>query len=260
MANTVDFLELLNYAVKGAKLAHEALANRQPFPLIATVADNNDPEGRRRVKVYDPTKGNQYQTEWLLPLRIMPTHDTPMPRVNDTVLLIFINGDPQDALYLPYTNQINAPLEKENPIDDLVQQIPGNNINNILGRLETTVKGALTKYVESTAEEYYNAFYKLYSKAETLIDAATQLTLTGQQLARIASTGCSITLANGVITWSWAGGTKTMVMGSDGNLTIDMGGGQFNIVNANGLTVNNKSITTIGAVDSRGDTLTTKGW
>jgi len=253
-----EYNKLMKFVYEAAKLAIDQ-KGRQLYPLVAAVSDNKDPDNKRRIKVSDPTKGGKVDSEWIKPMRIMPQLDTPMPRIGDSVLLLFLNGDPLDGLYIPMSNETNQPLDKVDPINDLSQIIPGNEIKKVIGNIETTISGEISKFVNGVSEEFYDKFYKLYSKAEMILSSKTSMLVQGDIIASLASQGCSVTLTNGVITWSWANGSKTMTM-VDGNVAMNLGGGTFSIIGASGASINGKQIATIGALDTRGDTLTTRGW
>ena len=264
-----NHLDFFNMLYESAKMVMP-LKGRQLFPIAATVAKNNDPDGKRRIKVLDPTKGAKVESDWIKPLRVMPQSDPPLPRVNDTVILFFLNGDPDDALYLPLINDVNSPLSKSDAANDHAEVIPGNRYKQVKGNEETTIEGFFSRTIKGELSELIEDNFNINSLKQIALEAIADFTAKGLT-ATISATGASITLAGGVITWKWAGGgtERTMTMGSTGavtwamggsNMTFDMGGGALNITNASGFTINGVSVASIGAKDSRLDTLTTQGW
>lgn len=273
--NTSDFFNML---YEGSKLALQ-FKGRQMAPVAAVVSKNNDPEGKRRVKVYDPTKGAKVESDWIKPLRIMPQSDPPLPRVNDTVILIFLNGDPDDGLYLPLINDTNSPLDKSDPVNDHADVVPGNKYKQVKGNEESTIEGYFNRSIKGELTELIEKNYSINSLKQILMESVAELSLVSQLKATLAASGASITLAGGVITWSWGGTTpKTMVMNSDGTVTwnmagnnitfamgggtvtFNMNGGALNITNASAFTVNGAAVASVGAKDTRLDTITTQGW
>ena len=74
--------------------------------------------------------------------------------------------------------------------------------------------------------------------------------------------GSSISLlASGAIVLQDGAGRTLTLPGLAGSPSLfDLNGTAINVINANGFTINGASIATVGALDSRADTLVTRGW
>lgn len=101
------------------------------------VTNTGDPEGRRRIKVI--TDGST-ETAWLQSVRTHPGLDSPIPKVGDTVVVGYCDGDPHTGgIYFGTThNDVVKPLDKGDIDKDYGEQIPGDYVLKVDGliRLE----------------------------------------------------------------------------------------------------------------------------
>lgn len=117
------------------------LEGRQLWPLLAVVSNNNDPQGLRRIKVHSPHLNSLQESEWVEPLRTSTNHDVQVPKVGQTVILNFLNGDPDLAFYQIYYNDPHPSKPKEDPITDDWLTVEGNDTLEVGGNQSITVEG-----------------------------------------------------------------------------------------------------------------------
>lgn len=225
---------------------------RVNHPVLCTVADTNDPNGKRRIKVSDPAKPG-LASDWLRRIQPLPFYDPPLPPIGSTVICFFDGGDETRGWYLQCQNDTNPPFGKASAQNDQWQEIPGNQTEQVEGDRSCTIKGEDSERVDQN-----------------------QTVRVGKQLRLQNDAGASLTLhESGAIVLQDAWGNKLVLGGASGglgtstdfqwntvsgNCTWNLGGNELNIVNASNVTISNKSVATIGAVDSDGDTLITRGW
>jgi len=215
MENLDSFFDAVAQASKSGQQAAD-LETRNIAPVLGVVSNNNDPAGRRRVKVIDPLSPN-VESDWLRRIVDRPGYDPPMPAINSTVLFVSVDGDFLNSWYLPIINDTNPPLGKSSAINDLFDEVAGD---------------------------------------RNLTTAGHQDERTGKD--RIVSVGKTLTLKND------AGASITLSESGD-ILIADAAGNQISLAGSiafstASLTVANKQIATVGAVDTRGDALNSRGW
>lgn len=183
----------------------------------AIVTDNNDPEGKRRVKVSLASKGGELQSNWVRRLNFAPYIDEPLPATGQTVIVAAIDGNPHDLIYFGVqTNDTNQPLSKADAVEDSKTETPGNNTIHCGKSLRLTNDAGC--YLE-------------LSETGTVI--------LGDAYGHV---------------WTLGGGTGGAVWSWNAN------GANINIVNASDMTINGKTIATVGAKDTRNDTIIERGW
>lgn len=136
-----------------------ALEGRQLYPILAIVSDNEDPENIRRIKYKDPLLDNLYESEWALPRRATPSSDPMLPKIGQTVIIDYLNGDPQKPVYSLYHNEPNPSREKNDPINDAWDDVDGNTAKTIGGNhakvvgkdSSEIVKGSYTSITEGAS-------------------------------------------------------------------------------------------------------------
>ena len=272
------------------------LFGRQFGLQFAIVTNCDDPLKLRRIKVTTESKGGLTETDWLMPVKILPYYDPPIPPVGSSVIIGFLDGNPHDGVYLGSTiNRTNPQdTDQSDPVADNSQVIPGDSRESIGGFFELLIKGYLKetveKYVEATVEEYVDL--KIKSYVEATIDGYLEHTVkqtetrrtdqnltvsSGQTVVLQNDAGASLTLtAAGAVVLRDAfsntlilGGSSGSVPGAtsdfmwntvSGNCNWNLGTNSLNIVSAANVTITGKSVATLGAVDSDGDVLLTKGW
>lgn len=140
----MSILEILRQAEQIAKPALD-LVGRSLSVELGVVTDNNDPENLRRVKVALASKGGQTNTDWLYRVLFSPAIDPPLPQINQTVIVAFLEGDSHQGIYLGNTvNQVNPTLGKESAQDDYYDSIPGDRLQKTAGKHTITTGEDLT--------------------------------------------------------------------------------------------------------------------
>jgi hypothetical protein len=209
---------------------------RMPYPILGVVVRNVDPQSDRRIKIADPANP-ALESHWLRRAIGFPGFDPPLPEIGQTVLCYWIDGDPANGWYQSVNNATNPPFNKQNDAQDLYQNVPGRQETSTGGDRKETVSKAYTIQVGQS--------FRLQNDAGAYIELAS----------------------NGVVTIADAFNHK-ITLGSGGLnnlLEWDLGGASIRVKNASDFTISTsesgyKSIASIGAPDSRGDTLTGRGW
>lgn len=124
------------------------LKGKQLVPIKAIVYDNQDPENRRRIRVYDPLVGSLYPSEFIEPLRTTRSHDPMVPLPGQTVILTYLNGNPDEPLYTLYHNDPNPSRPKEDAINDSWSDVDGNDDYHVGRNQKQSVKGNRDRLVE----------------------------------------------------------------------------------------------------------------
>jgi hypothetical protein len=201
--------------------------NRVPACFLGVVTRNDDPEKQRRILVSSPIIPG-LDSYWVRRLQVMPFFDPPMPTIGQTVLLLSIAGDFINTFYLSVVNDTNAPIPgKKNVLDDSYQEIPGNGTTELRGNLEV-MAGKSIKLVTASG-----SYVELNESGEVVIASASghKMTLGG---------------SNGAIALDAQGGTINGINAGDFKLSTSASGG--------------KTVATVTAPDTRGDTLIGAGW
>ncbi|UKO99357.1 hypothetical protein [Nostoc sp. UHCC 0870] len=222
-------------------------AGRSPYPTLAVCVQNADDQNRRRIKVALPSNPS-IQSDWVRRLDVTPYCDNPVVAIGQTVLIFYVDGLDTNMWYLPLTNDVNPPRDKEDPLKDCSREIPGNNELTIKGDDTKTVEGKITANggdIEFNSEEDF----KLEVKQNILMNALQALTLQAAQYVMLKAGVWFIKIFS----------TGVTEMGG-GVLTIDCGGYGLNFVNVGTMNINSKAISVVGATDSDGDVLVDKGW
>jgi hypothetical protein len=214
----------LNSAISSTQQTVE-LNGRELFTRRAIVTNNNDPEGQRRIKVALASKGGQLESNWIQRVQFSPSFDDPLPKRGQTVLVMAVDGNPHDMAYLGViTNDPNPSLDKSNAVDDQSQEIEGE--SKVTIGSDYTVNCGKSIRLQNTA----GAYLELNESGFVIL---------GDAFGHVWTLGGGA----GGSGWNW-----------------DANGASINIENATDFQVNGKSITTIGAFDSRGDNLVNRGW
>ncbi len=254
-------LETLAASMQAAELAKD-LVGRVPSLQRAIVTDNKDPANLRRIKVAVSSKGGLLDTDWCFAMRLIAGYDPPIPPIGTTVIMAAIDDDPHNLVYLgPIINQANPQDDaQEDPIADSTLQIPGNQTESIGGNVDRTITGNLEQTISGTDDRRVE---------ETLtVSVGQKLRLQNDAGAYVELHEAGAAIVGGIAGGQIVMGGQTAGLGyptdffvqATGPIRIDMQGYDLTIINATNASINGKQIATIGAVDSDGDTLTTRGW
>lgn len=220
------------------------LQGRNPFIELAIVSDIADPLSRRRVRA-SLAKSPETMTDWLDRLNLSPYDDPPLPQVGQTIVVAFYSGDGHQGCYFgTITNDRNVEQKTTTPALDSARVIPGDLKENIEGESKSIIRKDLTITVGETV---------------TIVNSAgASLILTEAGVAIVKDAfGNQVTLggASGGL-----GLPSDVVMSLASTMTIDLNSQPLNIIDATSVSINGKQVATVGATDSRGDNLVTKGW
>jgi hypothetical protein len=139
------------------------LFGRQFGLQFAIVTNCEDPLKLRRIKATTESKGGLTETDWLMPIKVLPYYDPPIPPVGSSIIIGFLDGNPHDGVYLGSTINRTNPQDSDqgDPVKDNSQVIPGDSRETIGGFLELLIKG----YLKETVEKYAELLVKEYVKA-----------------------------------------------------------------------------------------------
>jgi Type VI secretion system/phage-baseplate injector OB domain len=189
--------------------------------LFAIVTNTADPNQLRRIKCTTESKGGLTETDWLMALKVIPGFDPPIPPVGSSVIIGFINGDPHDGVYLGST------INRTNPQDQAQADPVKDNTQIIPGDSLERIDQSLTIKVGKTFTLQNDAGAKIILNED------------GHVILEDAF-------------------NNRMTLGE--TLTIALPGNTMQVTGASDVTIASKSVATIGAQDSRGDTLVSRGW
>lgn len=134
----MNLIELLSAAEKASGIAMD-LQGRNVFPYLSVVSNNDDPEGKRRIKVVNPANPG-LESEWLRRLSSTFKLDEPLPKVGQTVMVFSVDGIDVAGWYLQGLNNTNPPLDKEDPKLDYRFDVEGKYDLNV--EQDMTLNGA----------------------------------------------------------------------------------------------------------------------
>lgn len=218
--------------------------NRLPPLFLGIVTDTADPDSNRRILCStDLIPG--LNTYWIRRLLVQPQYDPPLPVIGQTVLLLSVNGDFDSTYYLSTVNDTNPPIKKDSEEKDLALIIPGDSRSEIQGKEELII--GKSQKTETTEKIEFYAGTSI--KFKTAKGAYLELAESGSVILSDAF-GHRITLGGG---------------GSFDRIQWDLSGHALNIINASDFTISssantNKSIATLGAIDTNSDVISDRGW
>jgi hypothetical protein len=228
---------------------------RFPYPTLAVVVQNQDPDNLRRIKVALPSNP-ALESDWMMRLQTHPFIDPPLPDIGQTVLIFYVDGLETQGVYLQLVNNTNPARDKIDPIKDLSEEIPGHKDSIVKQDNSLTVEGKITTNagdIETSSNQNikYQAEedFQVEVKRNIFMDALQAITLQAAQYVMLKAGVWFIKIfSNGV----------TQMGG--GVLTIDCGGYGISFENVGTLSINGSPIATVGATDTDGDTIVNKGW
>jgi uncharacterized protein involved in type VI secretion and phage assembly len=226
---------------------------------IATVTDNDDPTGQRRIRVTREIQAGQSQSYWLQCGRSTTFTDEPLPSIGSTVLIACVDGNPHDVYYLrTLANDTNPPDgRQENPIADHTVEVPGDERHSTGGNFTQRIEKNQSIDVSGNISiESSGGKFDVRSDMGSLTMSASDTVIIKNDA------GASLTLfKNGAILFQDSAGRKIYLGGAANNSCYwDLNSTAINIINAIDFKVNGLSIATVGAIDSRGDSLVSRGW
>ena len=116
---------------------------------IGVVSDVADPLSMQRVQVQDMTKGSKSESDWLFRLLPFTSYSPPVPKVNDLVVIGYIDGNPHKGCYLGViVNQNNKPVGGN---DDLTIVLGGATVKLTSSGVLTAV-GVASATIESIGD------------------------------------------------------------------------------------------------------------
>jgi hypothetical protein len=235
--------DLMAIAEKSAPIA-EMLRGRNLFVEPAIVTHNDDPETRRRVKA-KLAKSPETTTDWLDRLNFSPFDDPPVPKVGQTIVVAFYSGDGHTGCYFgTIINEKNQEMATDAPLIDHGRVVEGDNLQNV-GRDKKTV-------VARDSELLAGRWVRIKNESGASIELHPAGVATVQDA-----------FGNKVILGGASGGLglpSDVIFDIQSPLRIDLNGQILQIFDASGVTINGQQVATIGAIDTDGDTLTTRGW
>jgi hypothetical protein len=250
MTQLNKIFEILHNSDRASKFALD-LENRELFPTIAVVTNNKDPDNQRRIKVALPASPG-LESDWIRPLQTSPNLDPPLPQIGSTVLYLSVDGT-LNNWYLNCINDTNPPLEKEDPVNDHRERTPGKRILDVVK--DFAIKVLKNLFIDADG----NINIKAGKKVTISNTAGASLTLHEAGVAILSDN-----LGNTIVL---GGSTNGLGYSSDliweiqtGNIRFNLNGNAVEFLNAGNVSINSKSVTTLTATDSRGDTLVTRGY
>lgn len=239
-----NIFETLLTSQKASQYALDNVGKINGFQF-AFVTDNLDPLRLRRIKVSTESKGGLTNTDWLMPCSLIPFTDPPLPPIDSSVIVGFVNGNPHDGFYVGNViNRTNEPdLTQQDPVNDATKITPGNNADVTRGKSDFRIDKDLM--IEGGA----NITIKN--------DAGCSIKLTSEGAVVIGDAFGHKLVLGGL---SGGLGFPTDVFMKVGNAVLNMQSETMEIINATDLTINGQSVAVVGALDSDGDTLINKGY
>lgn len=218
----------------------------------AQVTNNDDPENRRRVRVR-LAKNPDLESDWIDRQIASPSDDPPVPKVGQTVIVNFYDGDPHRGYYTgAVLNAKNTPQETDNPLIDSARVIEGDRAENIQGNDRQIIGSDRTIQVGKDGLVTVGKKLRLQNAAGAFVELH-------ENGAAIVGGIAGGTVVLGGLT-AGLGYPSDMVITAAGPLVINLAGNPLQILNAAAASINGQQIATIGAIDTDGDTLTSRGW
>lgn len=284
--NLQSLFNVFSQASRASQYAMEN-ADRFPYPLLGIVTKNEDPDNQRRIKC-SISAIPALETYWIRRLPLYPGFDPPMPQIGQTVLILCNQGNETEMSYIAAQTPPNPPLGKEDPVNDWWVDIPGSQNTIVKKNKDLTVGNNHTEDIGNdqtvTIGNRQDVTVGLEASHRTALDNTISV---GKSLRLVNDAGAGLTLhESGALILNDAFGNEIALGGisaglndytSDaiwysrtGSLNWHLFDNNLNIyrinnwdfgVNASGnVRINGKNIATVGAPDSGGDVLTSKGW
>ena len=264
-----SFIDALNFCVTVCRDL-ETSTKKRMFPILGIVVDTDDPESQRRIKIVDPLLGGNLESGWIEPIRTSQNSDPPLPQKFQTVIVFFINGDPEKGYYLPVINDPNPSRLKNDVLDDSYR-IEGTRKTTVDKEEHLLVKENYYLNIDGDKQETVegDSLISVLGERTTTIAGETsdrhEQTLTieaGQSIRLATDSGAFISLsASGYVTIQDAFGRRITLGGASGFGEWDLNSLPLRVSNAVSFKINDKEVATVGAsVDDGTDKVVTRGW
>ncbi len=218
------------------------LIGRSLYPVAAICCENKDPENLRRIRVSNPSKP-AIASDWIQRMSGSPGVDDPLPAIGQTVLCFFVDGSETQGWYLCGLNMTNPPLKKEDSIKDSYREVKGDRSLQVQG------------WVMERSEEDHT----ISVKEDVILknDKGSEIHIYQGGAIRISAFNIDITVGG----LSGGLGRETdLEIYAESKVTLDLNGQELQILNTSDVKIGSKSVATVGALDSSGDVLITRGW
>ncbi|MEA5625322.1 hypothetical protein [Nostoc sp. UHCC 0251] len=243
----VNLIELLHNSQRANQIALDS-QGRSPYGTLGVVVKNEDPDKKRRVKVA-LASSPQLESDWLRRLSTTPFVDEPLPLIGQTVLVLWADGLETNGYYLSVGNLTNPPRDKDDIVKDYSSEIPGNKSVLVNGNDDLTVKGEVSVTSEKSVTTKADLDCKVEVKRNFIAQALQAITLSAAQYILLSAGNWFFKL--------YSNGTSEM---GGSVLTVDCAGLGISFVNVGTMSINSKSVAVVGAIDSDGEPLVTRGW
>jgi len=245
------------------------LVERSHSLQLATVTSTDDPLNQRRIKVTTENQGGQSESWYVQGGRANCYQDEPVVPVGTTVLVGFAEGNPSDCyLIRTLSNDTNPPdPTQQNPTLDNTEEIPGNERRLVAQDSRHEVGGDHTQEIQGNLSVTCQSDQVNISAPMGDINVSASgagvgsVIITGDFSVTLQQGGASLVGQNGTWIFSNANGQSWTLGGTSGSeWTFNLGGATLNITGAGDAKINGNSIAVVGAVDSRGDHLVSRGY
>lgn len=266
--------EIFDILFSGIDSNNEVRKNkgRKLYMQLAIVARTNDPKNLRRIRVYLPDKGGRVESDWMFRLSQTPFNDHELPKVGQTVLVAFVEGNPHRGVIMGVLgNLANPPFEDKQNIDDDHYQAFSNDVTQTVGNnLNLDIINDRTVEVGDDDSLKVANERRLEAKSEKKkieVDKTTEVGVdyevkVGASFRLSTTSGSFIEMSPlGTITLGDAFGHRWELGGIGGSTwTWNAAGSKINVINARDFEINGKSVATVGALDNDGDRLISRGY
>ncbi|NEU81503.1 phage baseplate assembly protein V [Nostoc sp. UIC 10630] len=242
-----NIFEILNQSQRASQIALDQ-QGRIPYPTLGIVTNNKDDQNKRRIKVSFPSSP-MLESDWIRRLDGGPGVDANLPPINSTVIVFFVDGLESNAYYLPMVNDTNPPKDKGDVVNDYYSTIPGSKNVSVSGTDTLNVSGEVSVNSEKSITSTATQDFKANVKRNIFMQALQAITLSAAQYVILQAGTWAIKL--------FSDGTSEM---SGSVLTVNCNGLGLRLINVGTMSVNDKPVVVLGATDSDGDTIISKGW
>lgn len=164
---------------------------------LGIVANTDDPEQMQRIQVYDMTKGGTYVSDWMFRLLPFTQFSPPLPKLNDLVLVGYINGDPHQGCYLGLmVNKKNVPVGANN---DFTIVVGGTKISLTLAG-DVAVEGAKSVSINASDKVTVESAELVFKAGSVDFQDCSSFKVGGKQVATL---GAKDNTGDTIVTKGW---------------------------------------------------------